>query len=161
MENLLIQQICLSPPLTKGDLRGILLTDYLIKSKLKNKKVCPYMPNFYGAPEISIQEVDRKLRTGEKFILLDVREKFELDKAKIDHPNLLVTPLSRLTKEKLEALPENALQKDGEIVVICHHGIRSALVTAWLRQLGWNRVFSMDGGLAAYAREIDPAIGSY
>ena len=119
------------------------------------------MPNFYNAPEISIQEVDRKLRAGEKFILLDVREKFELDKAKIDHPNLLVTPFSRLSKEKLDALPERALQKDEEIVVLCHHGIRSALVTTWLRQQGWNRVYSMDGGLAAWAREIDPAVGSY
>ena len=119
------------------------------------------MPNFYGAPEISIQEVDRKLQTGEKFILLDVREIFELEKAKINHPNLLIIPFSRLTKEKLNALPAGTLQKNEEIVVICHHGVRSALVTAWLRQQGWNRVFSMDSGLAAYARKINLAIGTY
>lgn len=119
------------------------------------------MSNFYGAPEISIYEVNRKLREGERFILLDVREKSELSKARLDHPNLILSPFSQLSAEKLAALPERLLKKDEEIIVICHHGIRSALVTAWLRQHGWNRVFSMEGGLAAYAREIDPSIGSY
>ncbi len=119
------------------------------------------MANFYGAPEISIHEVNRRLRRGEEFILLDVREPDELKKASLDHPNVQLTPLSRISREKLDAFPDTVLHKDEEIVVICHHGIRSALVTAWLRQQGWEKVYSMEGGLAAYAREVDPSIGSY
>ncbi len=119
------------------------------------------MPNFYSAPEISINEVDHKIKSGEKFILLDVRESEELEKARIIHPNVEFSPLSRINKEKLKALPERALRKDEEIIVICHHGIRSALVTAWIRSEGWAHVYSMNGGLAAYARNIDPSIGTY
>ncbi|MFN2127787.1 MAG: rhodanese-like domain-containing protein [Anaerolineales bacterium] len=46
-------------------------------------------------------------------------------------------------------------------MVICHHGVRSAQLTAWLRSQGWDNIYSMDGGLAAFAREIDPSIGTY
>jgi rhodanese-related sulfurtransferase len=119
------------------------------------------MLNFYGAPEISVFEVDHKMKAGENFILLDVRESDELKKSRLIHPNVHFSPLSRINREKLKALPERALQRDEEIIVICHHGIRSALVTAWLRNEGWKNVFSMDGGLAAYARHIDPSVGSY
>ncbi len=119
------------------------------------------MPNVYNAPEISIQKVNQKLRSGEKFILLDVREPNELEKVRLDHPNLEITPFSRITRHKIEALPDSVRLKDEEIVVICHHGIRSALVTAWLREQGWKNVFSMEGGLAAYARDIDSTIGTY
>jgi rhodanese-related sulfurtransferase len=119
------------------------------------------MPNFYNAPEISIHEVNRKLKADEKFILLDVREPAELAKARLNHPNIVLTPLSELTQRQLEALPETLEDRQQEIIVICHHGIRSALVTAWLLSKGWINVYSMEGGLAAYAGEIDPSIGSY
>jgi rhodanese-related sulfurtransferase len=119
------------------------------------------MPNFYNAPEVSIHEVDRKLRANEKFVLLDVREPAELEKAKLQHPNMVLTPLSELTEKRLDALPQVTRPKDQEIVVICHHGIRSALVTAWLLNEGWQNVYSMAGGLAAWASQIDPTIGSY
>ncbi|MBN2367284.1 MAG: rhodanese [Calditrichaeota bacterium] len=119
------------------------------------------MPNFYGAPEISIHEVDRKLKTGEKFILLDVREPEELKKVRIDHPNLHLSPFSQITRQRLNALPDGIKEQAEEVVIICHHGIRSALVTAWLREQGWQNVYSMEGGLAAYARDIDSSIGTY
>jgi rhodanese-related sulfurtransferase len=119
------------------------------------------MPNFYLAPEISVYEVNRKIKAGEKFILLDVRELDELNKGRFIHPDVRFSPLSRINLERLKALSERTVRKNEEIIVICHHGIRSALVTAWLRNEGWKNVFSMDGGLAAYARHIDPSIGSY
>ena len=119
------------------------------------------MPNFYNAPEISIHEVNRKLKADEKFVLLDVREPAELDKALLHHRYLILTPLSELTRRQLAALPETLEDRQQEIIVICHHGIRSALVTAWLLSEGWQNVYSMAGGLAAYAGEIDPSIGSY
>jgi rhodanese-related sulfurtransferase len=119
------------------------------------------MPNFYSAPEVSVHEVQQKLKNGDKFILLDVREADELAKVKLDHPYLQWIPLSRIAQDRLKALSENLLDKDVEIVVICHHGIRSAQLTAWLRSQGWDNIYSMDGGLAAFAREIDPSIGTY
>ena len=47
------------------------------------------------------------------------------------------------------------------LVVICHHGNRSAQVTAWLLDLGWESVYNLSGGIDAYARQVDPAIGLY
>ena len=119
------------------------------------------MPNFYSAPEVSVQDVQQKLKNGDEFILLDVREADELAKVKLDHPYLQWIPLSRIARDPLKALSKNVLDKNFEIIVICHHGIRSAQVTAWLRSQGWDNIYSMDGGLAAFAREIDPSIGTY
>ncbi len=119
------------------------------------------MANIYDAPEITVQEVAEKLNSQNSFVLLDVREPRELEYARIDHPAVELAPLSLLSMEQTDALPEAALNKETEIVVVCHHGVRSAEVTAWLRKHGWQNVYSMEGGLAAFASEIDPSIGQY
>lgn len=120
------------------------------------------MPNPYGAPEISPKEVAEKLRRGDSFILLDVREPHELVHASLPEGTFELVPLSELAARLTEALPPDVRDNpDAEIVVMCHHGLRSAQVTAWLRQQGWTRVFSMAGGIDAYAQEVDPSVGTY
>ena len=44
---------------------------------------------------------------------------------------------------------------------MCHTGVRSAQVTAWLRHNGWNNTVSLAGGIAAYAKRIDASVGKY
>jgi rhodanese-related sulfurtransferase len=44
---------------------------------------------------------------------------------------------------------------------MCHHGVRSADVTVWLRAQGWGQTFSLRGGIDAYALLVDPSIGRY
>jgi len=112
-------------------------------------------------PEISVTDLAAKLQTEEKFILLDVREPFELDYAKIDDPRLEVAPISRLSQAGPEALPESAQAQDATIYVMCHHGSRSSQVTAWLAQQGWKNVFNVRGGIDEYARRVDSSVGSY
>lgn len=116
--------------------------------------------NPYGVPGLSVQEVAQKRDDGEDFILLDVREPHELTYANLGSA-VLLAPLSELAQQGPQALPEEVLNKDAEIVVMCHHGNRSAQVTAWLRQQGWTNVFNMDGGIDAYAALVDPGIGRY
>lgn len=117
--------------------------------------------NPYGVPGFSVQEVAEKLANGENFILLDVREPHELLYANLGD-GVLTAPLSQLAQQGPEALPEEvSADKEAEIVVMCHHGNRSAQVTAWLLQQGWSNVFNMDGGIDAYAMAIDPSIGRY
>ena len=53
------------------------------------------------------------------------------------------------------------LDPDSHIVVVCHHGVRSMNVTAWLRQQGFDRVQSLRGGIDRWAREIDPGVPLY
>ena len=112
-------------------------------------------------PEIDVHELARKLQSGEKFVLLDVREAWELDYALINDSRLKVTPMSRLAQLGVTALPEEVQQKDVEILVMCHHGVRSANATEWLRAQGWTNVFSVRGGISDYARLVDGSVGKY
>lgn len=119
------------------------------------------MPNPYGAPEVTVQEINAKRQAGETFLWLDVREQDEVHTVQITDKRITVLPLSELAQRQLAALPSQAQAQDAEIVVFCHHGMRSAQVTSWLLQQGWTNVKSMAGGIDAWAHEIDPTIGTY
>jgi len=112
-------------------------------------------------PEIDVHELARKLQSNESFVLLDVREAWELDYALINDNRLKVTPLSRLSQLGTAALPDEVKKKDVEILVMCHHGVRSANVTEWLLSQGWTNVSSVKGGIADYSQKIDVTIGRY
>jgi rhodanese-related sulfurtransferase len=112
-------------------------------------------------PEITVSELSKKLNSAEEFILLDVREPDELELAKVSDSRLEVTPMSRLAREGTEVLSDSAKKQDATIFVMCHHGQRSAQVTAWLAQQGWKNVFNVRGGIDEYARMIDNSVGFY
>jgi rhodanese-related sulfurtransferase len=112
-------------------------------------------------PEITVTELSDKLKSEDHFILLDVREPHELNFAKVPDSRLEVTPMSRLAREGTKALSESANSKESTIYVMCHHGNRSAQVTAWLAQQGWKNVFNVRGGIDEYAREVDQSVGFY
>ncbi|HTW60075.1 MAG TPA: rhodanese-like domain-containing protein [Terriglobales bacterium] len=104
--------------------------------------------------EISPEEVKAKLAAGEKFLLLDVREPWEFETASIERAKLM----------PMGDVPSRAHQELGpeeHVVVICHHGVRSMNVTAWLRQEGFDRVQSMRGGIDAWARYVDTNVPVY
>ena len=111
--------------------------------------------------EITVADLSEKLKSEDKFILLDVRELEELMFAKIIDNRLEVAPMSRLSQEGTEALSESAQSQDALIFVMCHQGTRSAQVTAWLTQQGWKNVFNVRGGIAEYARKVDGSVGYY
>ncbi len=112
-------------------------------------------------PEIDVQTLAEKLQTDETFILLDVRELWELSEAKINDSRLQITPMSRLSNEGTEALSDSAQARDATIYVLCHHGNRSADVAAWLAQQGWTKVFNVSGGIDRYAARVDDSVGFY
>lgn len=96
------------------------------------------------------------LNADKDFILLDVREPWELAQAKWNDARLRLAPMSRLAQYGIKPL-----QVELPVVVVCHHGIRSYQVTNWLLSLGWKDVASLRGGIEAYALEIDAAMGRY
>ena len=53
------------------------------------------------------------------------------------------------------------LDRDRELVVICHHGIRSQQVAMYLDHQGFRNVINLQGGVAAWARDVDPAMPTY
>jgi rhodanese-related sulfurtransferase len=112
-------------------------------------------------PEITVTELSERLKSQDPFILLDVREPHELNFAKLSDSRLEVTPMSRLAREGTQALSESAQAQDATLYVMCHHGNRSAQVTAWLMQQGWKNVFNVRGGIDEYARKVDNSVGFY
>ncbi len=69
-------------------------------------------------PEITVEELNAKLKSQDAFILLDVREPFELNFAKITDARLEVAPMSELAHQGLGALPESAQSKDATVYVL-------------------------------------------
>jgi rhodanese-related sulfurtransferase len=112
-------------------------------------------------PEITVTDLAARLKTDDPFILLDVREPFELSYAKLDDKRLEIAPISSLSQQGLNALSDKARAQEAEILVLCHHGSRSAQVTAWLLQQGWKNVKSVQGGIDEYARRVDASVGLY
>ncbi|MXX27230.1 MAG: hypothetical protein F4Z82_17500 [Caldilineaceae bacterium SB0668_bin_21] len=120
------------------------------------------MPNPYGAPEISVHDVAAKQKDDTEFLLVDVREPNELELASLPDADFINMPLSELRERRLDAIPEDIQQnKELEVVLFCHKGLRSAQVTVFLRQQGWSNAVSMAGGIDAWADEIDESVGKY
>jgi rhodanese-related sulfurtransferase len=116
--------------------------------------------NYYGVPEITVEELARMRAEGEAFVLLDVREAEELRLAAMGD-EVTWAPLSELAARGLEALPTEMADKTQQVLVLCHHGNRSAQVAAWLRNQGWHDVWNVVGGIDAYARQVDRGVGLY
>jgi len=103
--------------------------------------------------QISPRDVKHRLDRGDNFLLVDVREPWENQHCSI-HGSTLV-PL-RTIADNL-ALFEGAT----EVVLYCHHGIRSLNAAVLLRQQGVVGVRSMTGGIERWALDIDPGVPRY
>lgn len=104
--------------------------------------------------EITPQDVQRRLSAGEKLRLIDVREPFEFQQARIEGAELI--PMR--TVPKALALFE---EEENPIVVFCHHGMRSLQVVGWLREQGVANCSSMAGGIDRWSLEVDPNVPRY
>src|SRR5512133_3013429 len=101
-------------------------------------------------PEITPGQLAEWMQTRPELIVLDVREPYEFPRAKLTDERVAYAPLSDLARKSLEGLPEKVkADKTTPLVVICHHGNRSAQVTAWLIDQGWESVFNLAGGIDA------------
>ena len=88
-----------------------------------------------------------------KPLVLDVREPWEHEICNIPDSKLL--PMQEIPA-RLQELPA-----DTDIVVVCHHGMRSLQVAQFLQQSGLARVFNLSGGIAAWAAQVDPDMSQY
>lgn len=104
--------------------------------------------------EITPEEVKSKLDAGEECVLLDVREPWEFETARIDGAKLI--PLGDVPSRA-----HQELDPEEPIVVVCHHGIRSMNVTVWLRQQGFEKAQSMRGGIDAWSLRVDGKVPMY
>lgn len=106
------------------------------------------LPPFDAQPE----EVASRIRAESGVTLLDIREPWEVSRARIARAELI--PLDEL-EDNVESLDRSA-----EMIVFCHHGSRSRVATEWLRSLGF-RARNLAGGIDRWSREIDPGVPRY
>ncbi len=103
--------------------------------------------------EIQPDEVKAQLESGARPLLLDVREPWEIEIARIEGSKNI--PMGDVPTRVQE------LDPDEHIVVVCHHGVRSLNVTNWLRQQGFENVQSMRGGIDRWSRVVDAKVPVY
>src|SRR5579862_6010912 len=90
--------------------------------------------------EITPQEVKKRLDSGERLRLIDVREPFEVQQASIGGAEVI--PM-RTVRKALATLED----EENPILVFCHHGMRSLQMVGWLREQGVENCLSMAGGI--------------
>jgi len=104
--------------------------------------------------EIAPEELHSLLESTSDIVVLDCREPWEFDTARIEGSK-------HIPMNDVPARFNQELDPEKHIVVICHHGVRSMNVTAWLRKQGFEKVQSLRGGIDRWARQIDPKVPLY
>lgn len=86
-------------------------------------------------------------------LIVDVRESWEHAICKLPDAKLL--PMQQIPS-RVDELP-----RDRDIVVVCHHGMRSYQVAEFLANAGFTRLYNLSGGMAAWSAEVDPQTPQY
>jgi rhodanese-related sulfurtransferase len=107
------------------------------------------------ARDISPSTLAQELRTGSGPKLLDVRQPEEHAFASL--PDSVLIPLNEL----MQRFQEIAAWKEEQIVVYCHHGIRSLHAIAFLEASGFQNLRNLSGGIDAWSTEVDPNVPRY
>jgi rhodanese-related sulfurtransferase len=102
---------------------------------------------------IEPRALKERVEGGEKILILDVREPFEIELAPF--PGATHIPMGDIPARIRELDPAR------ETVVVCHHGVRSAHVATYLARSGFARVLNLTGGIDAWSCEADPATPRY
>jgi molybdopterin/thiamine biosynthesis adenylyltransferase/rhodanese-related sulfurtransferase len=106
-----------------------------------------------GVPTISVRELKTKMDMKEALTLIDVREPYEYEIARIDGSRLI--PLGELETHVSE------LPRTGTLVLQCHSGGRSEHAVRLLQEAGFENALNLVGGIDAWSVEVDPAVPRY
>jgi adenylyltransferase/sulfurtransferase len=104
-------------------------------------------------PGISVHELKAKMDAREAFELIDVREPFEFEIARIDGAKLI--PLGEIAERA------DDLHREQMFIVHCHSGLRSAQAVRLLKQRGFANVYNLEGGIDAWSDFIDSTVPKY
>jgi len=85
--------------------------------------------------------------------LIDVRQAWEFNLAKIDGATLI--PMNDVPSRIQE------IDETHPTVIICHHGMRSLQVVAYLERMGFDNLHNLDGGIDAWSRQVDASVPRY
>jgi rhodanese-related sulfurtransferase len=105
--------------------------------------------------QLSVSQLQEWLADAQRArpVLLDVREAWEFAVCRIAGSQSM--PMRGIPARYQE------LRRDQDIVMICHHGARSYQAGMFLEQMGFTGISNLQGGVAAWARDVDPAMPTY
>ena len=103
--------------------------------------------------QLSATELKNKIQQQDSVFLLDVREPHEFQYAHIADSVLI--PLNQIPQRLTELDPQR------EIVVICHHGMRSQQAANYLDRSGFTNIANLKGGIDAWSCEVDSSVARY
>ncbi|MBK7906062.1 MAG: molybdopterin-synthase adenylyltransferase MoeB [Gemmatimonadetes bacterium] len=99
------------------------------------------------------RDLAMRLARGDRMRVIDVREDWEVRTAALDVAEPIV----------MSSIPARIadLPRDATFVILCHHGMRSAMVADYLRSAGFPRVMNLEGGIDRWSVEVDPSVPRY
>lgn len=104
--------------------------------------------------QLTARELEKRIEEdAASMVLLDVREPWEWGVCRL--PGSITISLGKIPARAEE------LSRDAEIVVLCHHGIRSRHASMYLERAGFTNLNNLVGGIDAWAREVDPKMPTY
>jgi rhodanese-related sulfurtransferase len=106
----------------------------------------------YGV--ITVEELKSKRDAGERFRLIDVREPQEHHLARIEGSEL--KPLGQIIQ-----WAQDLDDKNEEIILHCHHGMRSDRACQYLASQGFTQVKNLEGGIDEWSSKVDPSVPRY
>jgi sulfur-carrier protein adenylyltransferase/sulfurtransferase len=111
-------------------------------------------PEKPGLEEITAAELKSMIDSGQDFQLIDVREPYEYEIARI--PNAKLIPLGEVAARKSE------IDESKIAVMQCKGGVRSAKAIEALRNAGFSgRLINLKGGIGAWSDQVDPSVPKY
>jgi len=118
----------------------------------------PHSADSLPAAWDSVRELDpavlaSRRAAGEALAIIDVRELWEWEQVRIEGAQHI--PLGDVTAAAA------SLDRHAEVVLVCHHGMRSLAAARYLAQCGFERVWNLTGGIDRYAAEVDPSLPRY
>jgi len=105
-----------------------------------------------GIPQRAVKDLKQRLDVGEEIQLIDVREPWEYKIAQIGGK---LIPQNEIPNRLSE------IDRDREVIVHCHSGVRSQRIAEFLQQAGFPRVANLAGGIQAWSEQIDPKVPKY
>lgn len=124
---------------------------------MPDEQICsdgsPSVPEMKGVGHLLPDTLATWLAEASAIQLIDVREEWEYEVAHLEGARLV--PLGRFVHETATMDPSR------DVVLYCHHGVRSLSAAQYLVQQGFSRVWNLVGGIDRYALEVDAAIPRY
>ncbi|MCW0183026.1 rhodanese-like domain-containing protein [Zavarzinia sp.] len=108
-----------------------------------------------GALQIDVEALAERLSAGDRPFILDVREPWEFEICSLEAS--MNIPLGELSRR----FDAEAVAEGQEVVVVCHHGMRSMQATLWLRAQGVDGAINLTGGIDRWAQVAAPGMARY